>query len=79
MFDGEFAVVDWRIVGARHLKLTLRLEGCPQPLSAIHFGGWREVAPAARERLVYRLAPDEYRGGDAVQLVVEHREACGSA
>ncbi|MDC7807267.1 single-stranded-DNA-specific exonuclease RecJ [Luteimonas sp BLCC-B24] len=79
VFDGEFAVVDWRIVGARHLKLTLRLDGCPQPLSAIHFGGWREVAPAARERLVYRLAPDEYRGGDAVQLVVEHREACGSA
>ena len=79
VFDGEFAVVDWRIVGARHLKLTLRLDGCPQPLSAIHFGGWREVAPAARERLVYRLAPDDYRGGDAVQLVVEHREACGSA
>ena len=76
VFDGEFAIVDWRIVGARHLKLTLRLDGCPHPLSAIHFGGWREVAPAARERLVYRLAPDDYRGGDAVQLVVEHREAC---
>lgn len=76
VFDGEFAIVDWRIVGARHLKLSLRLDGCPHPLSAIHFGGWRNVAPAARERLVYRLAPDDYRGGDAVQLVVEHREAC---
>ena len=76
LFDGEFAVVDWRIVGARHLKLTLRLDGHRQTLSAIHFGGWREVAPAAREHVVYRLAPDDYRGGDAVQLLVEHREAC---
>ncbi|WP_101924944.1 MULTISPECIES: single-stranded-DNA-specific exonuclease RecJ [Luteimonas] len=74
LFDGEFAVVDWRIVGQRHLKLTLRLDGGRAPLSAIHFGGWRELAPAARERVVYRLAPDDYRGGDAVQLVVEHRE-----
>ncbi|PBJ83044.1 single-stranded-DNA-specific exonuclease RecJ [Lysobacteraceae bacterium NML93-0399] len=72
-FDGEFAVVDWRVVGTRHLKLTLRLDGHPKPLSAIHFGGWRDVAPAAREHVVYRLAPDDYRGGDAVQLVVEHR------
>ncbi|MEF3081455.1 single-stranded-DNA-specific exonuclease RecJ [Luteimonas sp. SMYT11W] len=77
-FDGEFAVVDWRVVGARHLKLTLRLDGHPKPLSAIHFGGWREIAPSARERIVYRLAPDDYRGGDAVQLVVEHREPLGA-
>ena len=78
-FDGEFAVVDWRVVGTRHLKLTLRLDGHPKPLSAIHFGGWREIAPSARERIVYRLAPDDYRGGDAVQLVVEHREPLGAA
>lgn len=77
-FDGEFAVVDWRVVGTRHLKLTLRLDGHPKPLSAIHFGGWREIAPSARERIVYRLAPDDYRGGDAVQLVVEHREPLGA-
>ncbi|HZF99329.1 MAG TPA: single-stranded-DNA-specific exonuclease RecJ [Pseudoxanthomonas sp.] len=78
LFDGEFAVVDWRVVGQRHLKLTLRAEGCGVPLGAIHFGGWRELALAARERIVYRLALDEYRGGDAVQLVVEHREAVAS-
>lgn len=77
-FDGEFAIVDWRVVGTRHLKLTLRLDGHPKPLSAIHFGGWRDIAPAARERIVYRLAPDDYRGGDAVQLVIEHREPLGA-
>ncbi|MEN5061602.1 single-stranded-DNA-specific exonuclease RecJ [Luteimonas sp. TWI1416] len=74
LFDGEFAVVDWRVVGGRHLKLSLRLDGRPATVDAIHFGAWREVAPAPRERIVYRLAPDDYRGGDAVQLLVEHRE-----
>ena len=29
---------------------------------------------AERLRLAYRLAPDDYRGGTAVQLIVEHRE-----
>lgn len=75
VFDGEFTVIDWRIVGTRHLKLSLQPDGRGPPLSAIHFGGWRDVAPASRERVVYRLAPDDYRGGDAVQLLVEHRQA----
>ena len=76
LFDGEFAVADWRVVGERHLRMTLRAEGVARPLPAIHFGGWRGDAPPSRARLGYRLQPDDYRGGDAVQLVVEHLEAC---
>jgi single-stranded-DNA-specific exonuclease len=79
LFDGEFDVVDWRIVAERHLKLTLRLAGRPLPLPAIHFGGWREEPPGARIRIAYRLAVDDYRGGGAIQLIVEHREAVPSA
>ncbi len=75
LFDGEFDVLDWRVVGERHLKLTLRVEGRGEPLNAIHFGGWRDEAPASRLRLAYRLVPDDYRGGNAIQLIVEHREA----
>ncbi|MFT3762320.1 MAG: single-stranded-DNA-specific exonuclease RecJ [Pseudoxanthomonas sp.] len=74
LFDGEFDVIDWRVVGERHLKLALRLEGRPGPLNAIHFGGWNDAAPEPRVRLAYRLAPDDYRGGQAIQLIVEHRE-----
>ena len=73
LFDGEFAVLGWRIVGERHLKLDLDLEG--KRLNAIHFGGWEGDAPPARVRIAYRLAPDAYRGGDAIQLRVVHREA----
>lgn len=79
LFDGEFTIVDWRIVGSRHLKLTLRVAGGRGTLAAIHFGGWHDIAPASRERIVYRLVPDDYRGGDAVQLVIEHREALSAA
>ena len=73
LFDGEFAVLGWRIVGERHLKLEL-CTGTKR-LNAIHFGGWEGDPPPARVRIAYRLVPDDYRGGDAIQLVVVHREA----
>ena len=72
LFDGVFDVADWRVVGERHLKLVLRGEGIATPINAIHFGGWTGERPAARCRLAYRLAPDDYRGGQAIQLIVEH-------
>ncbi len=78
LFDGVFEVLDWRVVGERHLKLSLRLEGRREPLSAIHFGGWHEQPPEARLRLAYRLVADDYRGNGAIQLIVEHRQAAAS-
>ena len=79
LFDGEFEVIDWRVVGERHLKLVLRVDGRREPLNAIHFGGWRDQEPESRLRLAYRLVPDDYRGGQAIQLIVEHREAAEGA
>ncbi len=72
-FDGEFDVLRWRIVGERHLKLELA-HGAMR-LNAIEFGGWTGQEPSARVRIAYRLEADDYRGGDAIQLVVVHREA----
>ena len=71
-FDGEFAVLAWRVVGERHLKLELGHAGLR--LNAIEFGGWSGQPPPDRIRIAYRLEPDDYRGGEAVQLVVVHRE-----
>lgn len=76
LFDGEFEVADWRVVGERHLRMTLRAEGLRTPLAAIQFGAWRGDPPPGRARLAYRLQPDDYRGGAAIQLLVEHLEAC---
>ena len=75
LFDGEFDVLDWRVVGERHLKLNLRHPDRREPLAAIQFGGWHGSAPATRLHLAYRLAPDDYRGGQAIQLIVEHLAA----
>lgn len=72
-FDGEFEVIGSRVVAERHLKLELGHAGLR--LNAIHFGGWDGQVPSGRVRIAYRLEPDDYRGGDAVQLVVVHREA----
>lgn len=72
-FDGEFEVLGWRQVGERHLRLELAVG--PVRVPAIHFGGWDGREPPSRVRIAYRLEPDDYRGGEAIQLVVVHREA----
>lgn len=74
LFDGVFEVEAWKIVGERHLKLSLRCEGVREPLNAIHFGAWPGDEPAPRSRIAYRLAGDDWRGARAIQLIVEHRE-----
>ncbi len=75
LFDGEFVVLGWRIVGERHLKLELK--HATGRLNAIQFGGWNGAPPQERLHLAYRLAPDDYRGGDAIQLIVVHAQALG--
>lgn len=72
LFDGEFEVVQWRVLKERHLKLSLRCAGRGDALNAIHFNGWRGSEPGRRVHIAYRLVADDYRGGEAVQLVVEH-------
>lgn len=77
LFDGEFEVLRWRVVGERHLKLELAHAGgrhALDKLDAIEFGGWDGTPPPDRIRIAFRLEPDGYRGGDAIQLVVMHRE-----
>ncbi len=72
LFDGVFEVLSWRLVGERHLKLELAQQD--RRLNAIHFGCWDGTEPSGQVRLAYRLAPDDYRGGAAIQLIVVHRE-----
>jgi single-stranded-DNA-specific exonuclease len=59
--------VTQRLVGEKHLKLTLRHAGVVR--EAIWFG--RSEPLPARARLAYRLAADAYNGRERVQLVVE--------
>jgi single-stranded-DNA-specific exonuclease len=83
IFDGGFKISDVRIVGGRHLKLTLRERNeaaAPgrAPLDAIAFGyvGGNLEDPALRAgamvELAYRLEVNEYNGAEQVQLNCQH-------
>jgi len=72
-FDGEFQVLETRVVGERHLKLRLRHEGAA-PLECISFGYFgsehedADVRTGARVKMLYRLEVNEYNGTERVQL-----------
>ena len=70
-FTGRFAVESQRVVGEKHLKLTLVLGR--QRFSAIRFGS-ADPLPASVEA-VYRLDLNEYQGASSVQLVLDLRAA----
>jgi single-stranded-DNA-specific exonuclease len=81
VFDGEFGVLDARIVGGRHLKLSVREGGaapCGPPIDAIAFGYIGSAAEdpqlraGMRAQLAYRLEVNEYRGLDRLQLNCQH-------
>jgi single-stranded-DNA-specific exonuclease len=78
VFDGEFRVVDARIVGGRHMKMRLEAHGGSDAIDAIAFGyvgGPYEEAGlggGTAIRLAYRLEINEYRGAERVQLNCQH-------
>jgi single-stranded-DNA-specific exonuclease len=67
VFTDEVEVVSQRIVGERHLKLSVKFAGALR--DAIWFGHSEPVANTVR--LAYRLGVDEYNGRERVQMVVE--------
>ncbi len=77
VFDGEFRVLDMRIVGDKHLKLQLS-RGAALKVEAIAFGyigGASEDAqlkPGATLQIAYRLEINEYRGSERLQLNCQH-------
>ncbi|WP_210398038.1 single-stranded-DNA-specific exonuclease RecJ [Motiliproteus sediminis] len=75
LFDGEFELVQQRIVGQRHLKLVLAAAGgyC---VDAIAFNVDLELWPseAPRARVVYKLDINEFRGNQSLQLLVDYLE-----
>lgn len=69
-FCDVFAVAGQRIVGERHLKLSLEQGG--RRFDAMLFGSIGPLPPQVR--VVYRLQANEYNGSRTVQLVLRHWE-----
>ncbi len=80
VFDGEFEVVTSRIVGEKHLKLTLRHPANNRVLDAISFNHLTRsgVLDCPRAHAAYKLDVNEYQGYRSLQLIVEHLEPLGT-
>jgi single-stranded-DNA-specific exonuclease len=67
LFSDVVEVVSQRLVGEKHLKLTVKHQGAIR--DAIWFGRIEPVGE--RVTLAYRLSVDEYNGRQRVQMIVE--------
>ncbi|MDH5326514.1 MAG: single-stranded-DNA-specific exonuclease RecJ [Gammaproteobacteria bacterium] len=74
LFDGEFELLERRVVGEKHLKLRLRPSQGKTELDAIAFGVTDEHWPLQVQKvlLVYQLGINEYNGKVSLQLLVQH-------
>ena len=77
VFDDEFKVLNWRIVGEKHLKLDLVKEDTGVCYSAIAFNKTDQDLPEGDNNIhiVYRLDVNEFRGNRSLQLIIQHIEA----
>lgn len=78
VFDGVFNIVNKRIVGEKHLKMSLQPEGLKCEIDAIAFNvtdeDWSDQVKQAK--IAYRLDVNVFRGNKNLQLMVEHIEPC---
>ena len=74
VFDGRFEVLDWRIVGDKHLKMKLSPATGMAQIDAIAFNQADVAGRLSGDGLtmVYRLDVNDYRGVRRPQLVVEY-------
>lgn len=78
VFDGVFNIINKRIVGQNHLKLSLQPVGTHLEIDAIAFNttdeNWSDGKIQAN--VAYRLDVNVFRGNKSLQLMVEHIEPC---
>jgi single-stranded-DNA-specific exonuclease len=74
VFDGQFKLINQRIVGQSHLKLTLQLPASDHYIDAIAFNVDTSRWPnyhCQQVQLAYRLDVNEYQGRRKLQLLIE--------
>jgi single-stranded-DNA-specific exonuclease len=77
LFDGEFQLVDQRLVGQKHLKMVVKSKEGTE-IDAIAFNIDLKKWPNAMVKnvhIAYRLDINVFRGQESVQLIIEQIEA----
>lgn len=75
VFEGEFEIIEQRIVGQNHLRLSLKHLDGEKIFTGIKFNVDLDAWPnyrCARVKVAYRLDVNEYKGVRSVQLMVQH-------
>lgn len=79
VFDGEFFLLQQKLVGDKHLKMTLALDKSGQQIiDAIAFNIDPKLWPNSqvqKVRMAYKLDINEFRGNTNLQLLVDYLEA----
>ena len=72
VFDNRFQVLNWKIVGDKHLKMQLRHKQGDKTVDAIAFNTLADDLPATREiQVAYRMNVNEFRNNRSLQLIVD--------
>lgn len=75
VFDGEFEIVDQKIVGQKHLKLILKLIGSEVYSDAIAFNVDTDRWPSTEEKtmkITYKLDVNSFHGRRKLQILITH-------
>ncbi|MEJ2692228.1 MAG: single-stranded-DNA-specific exonuclease RecJ [Candidatus Thiodiazotropha sp.] len=72
LFEGEFRLLQQRVVGESHLKLQLAAVHAGGSIDGIAFNQPLLSGDVERVRLAYRLDVNEFRGVQTPQLIVEY-------
>ena len=75
LFDNRFELESWRLVGARHWRLDLRLAGFAGVIEAMLFNADPGAVPPSVFRAAYQLDVNEWNGRERLQLVIRHLQA----
>ena len=72
VFDNQFEILNWKIVGEKHLKMQLRQNEGGKAVDAIAFNTVTDDLPSFEKiHLAYRLNVNEFRNIRNLQLIVD--------
>ena len=72
VFDNQFEILHWKIVGEKHLKMQLRHNEGGKAIDAIAFNTLEQDLPSFEKiHLAYRLNVNEFRNIRNLQLIVD--------
>ena len=72
LFEGQFEVIDARVLGEQQNHVRYRLRGGGAEVIAMDFGGIERLQRSGAVTVAYRLSVNRWQGNEAVNLHIQH-------